>query len=166
MTHILKTLTVFVMLLLVLTLPARVRAQCNPCVSAGVKIGHTFGPEGGFTWGLEASVSDWDWSGVMEPVLMHGVVFSFDHNTDTDAEKLHIGFEIGAVISIASTGLDLGPTIIFDRTKPTRLGFTLTPFLGAFTLHPYYSVTLGSGDAIEEAGLIGKIPIVTDPIHF
>ena len=142
---------------------AETAAQCNPCMSAGVKIGHSFGDNGGFTWGLELSISQWNYEN--RGAGMIGAVLAWDMIGAQDLSRLHFGLQGGGVYSVGSAGAVAGPTLLFQKGEPVRAGVTLTPFLGVFTAHPYYSLTLAPGRTYEELGLIAKAPFVFDPIN-
>ncbi len=113
-------------------------------LNPGIKLGHTFGENGGFTWGLEVSLTSGDgpWFG--------GVV---DIDFCKERTKFHIGFQ-GSMIA----GASLGPTFIVEKGE-TDVGISVVPFAGAI-LYPYYAFTLRpKKSVIHEAGGFLKVPI-------
>ncbi len=146
-----RAVTIAAAILLFAFIPARAQETWHDYVNPGIKLGYTFGEGGGFTWGVELSytLTDLEYSS-------HGVVLDLDF-TPTFT-KLHVGGQI----SYLFVGGEIGPTLLFDRTKGTHhFGVTATPFVGAL-LMPYVSGTyLVDRDPIFEAGAYGKLPMPT-----
>lgn len=121
-------------------------------ISPGIKLGYTFGKGGGFTFGAEVSYIVWYKNAA------NAVVLSYDICSQDSAKrlsKLHLGYQL----STAFIGGEVGPTIVWQGTKP-QFGATLTPFigLGAYIYYSYTMVLTQQKD-IDEWGFLLKYPI-------
>ena len=114
-------------------------------VSPGMKLGHTFGENGGFTWGFEVSITSFT-----HPPYYGGVV---DIDFCKERTKLHIGFQASLI-----AGASIGPTWIWED-RQQDVGFSVIPFAGVF-LYPYYAYTVRPEKPdLQEIGSYLKIPI-------
>jgi len=132
------------LLALLMTLAAAPHAlgQKSVYVNPGIKVGYTFGGSGGFTFGLELSVTQYQSRG-----LILGGVIDYDYTPASGMHKTHLGAE-GSVWGL---GVDVGPTWV-SRKGVSGLGATFTPFVG-LVAYPYYSFTVAEGmENIHEAG--------------
>ena len=140
--------------------PAPARALDNPfpdsaIVSPGVKLGYTFGEEGGFTFGVELSVLVRTGPS-LSVVLAHGPVLDLSWTWD-GIFVLHAGYELASVV----LGVEAGPSLVVGRGA-TRFGFGVTPWLGGIVVAPYYGHTfVVGGEAVDELGAYFKLPICT-----
>ena len=138
-----------VAVLLVTTLAA----ENNPIwLSIGVKLGHTYGKGGGFTWGFEASCVSW----VANESFMVGGVCDIDFCKERS--KLHLGVEGGRWL----IGADIGPTWAFG-TDSSAMGLTVTPFVSLVIPALYYSRTFFAQSHLNELGAYVKFPM---PINY
>jgi hypothetical protein len=125
------------------------RAQDAIFVNPGVKLGYTFGDRGGFTLGLEVSVTAY-WSSTR----ILGATLDYDYCGAAERHKFHLGAE-GSVDAI---GLDVGPTWVREKGRDD-FGATITPYFGLIAF-PYYSLTiLRDSPPLHEAGVYGKLPL-------
>lgn len=140
-----------------LLVPSAIHAQDAIFVNPGVKAGYTFGDRGGFTLGLEVSVTAY-WSSTK----ILGAALDYDYTPAADRHAFHIGAE-GSVDFI---GLEVGPTWIREKGRDD-VGVTITPYLG-IVAYPYYSLTLlRDSSPLHQAGIYAKLPIrVYGLIHF
>ena len=120
--------------------------------SPGVKLGYSFGDNGGFNFGFETSLI---MTGDYNDDPVYGIVLNYDWIGQM--ELLHIGFEYSKSV----VGIELGPT--FDLQKEERLyGFGITPYIG-FLIYPYYHFTyLNDGSVYTGIGSFIKFPIQID----
>jgi len=119
----------------------------------GMKIGYTFGENGGFTWGYEMSITYQQAKtiGNIKIPYYTGLVIDIDYCNDI--KKIHLGAEFASV-----AGICIGPTWITENGK-TEVGFSIIPYTGLF-LYPYYSFTYRSEKPnIHEIGGYLKLPI-------
>lgn len=129
-------------------------------LNPGIKLGYTYGENGGFTYGFELSVT----SNVLpdEPTLCYGVVFDIDFNKHWT--KIHFGAE-GNLITL---GLDIGPTLLIQNGT-TTLGFSIIPYCGAL-LYLYYNYSYFGKNmlAMSELGMYLKYhtPIIGEGFHY
>lgn len=117
----------------------------------GIKIGYTFGPNGGMTYGIEISYTK-----LYEERVGEGIVFDLDYTPSLRTWKVHGGLEVGSGI-----GLCAGPTLIFSPEK-TEVAASLIPFIGA-GLYFYYHflIRFSSSPDIFETGVYGKYSLQT-----
>ena len=130
--------------------PSVARCDDHRFLSPGVKLGYTFGPSGGFTYGFEVSYVVWS-----KEDYIYGLVIDWDRCGKRT--KLHIGGEIGII-----AGIDVGPTLIWEQGEAgAEPGVTLTPYFGAIVPYVFYSYTyrLERGTSINELGGFLKVPI-------
>lgn len=120
-------------------------------ITATLKLGYSFGKDGGFTSGLELSVIYIS----KNDQINFGNSFSIDFNEART--KIHIGIQ--AYYTIIA-GIDVGPTLSISRiTKEASLGYSITPFAGLL-LYPYFSYTdLLTDDKIYEVGGFLRVPL-------
>lgn len=117
-------------------------------ISPGVKLGYTFGKQGGFTGGFEVSYIVWYKN------TAHAAVLVVD--LQEKMAKYHIGYQISHV-----AGIELGPTLVLRTDRKPDFGWTTTPFIGAVVPYLYYSHTFmfSPEKDIDETGLLLKLPI-------
>jgi|JI8StandDraft_1071087.scaffolds.fasta_scaffold64284_2 hypothetical protein len=133
---------------------------CTPKVSAfdgmvnfnpGVKLGYTFGKQGGFTFGFEVSLTTnftnkqiGVWSGVV-----------LDVDFCEDWTRIHTGFEASAL----GVGCDVGPSFIL-RNDTISYGVSIIPFLGVVA-YPYYNYSyFENGLELHEVGSYFKLSMM------
>ena len=120
----------------------------------GIKLGYTFGQNGGFSYGFEMSfIKTGD--KLIEP--KYGVVVGIDRVNDV--AKYHFGLQyLGGII-----GGEVGPSIIV-RDGNINYGFQFTPFLASIIIIPFYSYTfvLNNND-FHEIGSFIKLPFQIIP---
>ena len=133
------------------------RAQDAIFVNPGVKAGYTFGDRGGFTIGLEVSVTAY-WSSTK----ILGAALDYDYCTGAERHRFHIGAEG----SVSFVGLQAGPTWVREKGRDD-LGLTITPYFG-IVAYPYYSLTLlRNAPPLHETGIFAKLPIrVYGLVHY
>jgi len=133
--------------MLVFTVSARSQTEyMNP----GFKVGYVFGELGGFIYGAEFS-----YTSIPSDGPMTGLVANIDFYRDR--LRIHAGVEA----SVGYIGLDLGPTIVFEKSTPV-LAFSFVPFTGLF-LYPYYNYTVQfNGESVGELGTYLKFPYRAD----
>lgn len=123
----------------------------QPWWSIGPKIGYTFGPDGGVTFGAEVSyfpTNDYN---------PFPYAFTFDINYWKDHFSIHSGIEAWFYI-----GADVGPTLFFSK-KGVHIGISFIVWDGV-VLYPYYEWGIPfDGEIFHGAGGYLKIPI-GDPI--
>lgn len=141
-------------------MPRRAHALDNPfpdsvVVSPGVKVAYTFGPEGGWTLGLELTLL-YRTTESLSPVLAHGPAFNVTW-TPSRSWYLRTGWQIVSFF----VGFEAGPALVVDG-EGAHLGFGLTPWLGAVWVVPYFTHTfvLG-GRGLSELGTYLKLPLCT-----
>ena len=122
-------------------------------VSPGVKLGYTFGQDGGFTFGGEISMlfRNGPDAGL---ILAHG-------------PAVNIGWASGGIFQLRAgyqaaswlVGLEAGPGLV-SGPKGTRFAFGVTPWLGMIFAAPYYthSFVFGARD-VNELGTYLKLPL-------
>jgi hypothetical protein len=128
-------------------------------INPGIKIGHTFGENGGFTLGIELTItSTWfhdDDNGL--PTFLGGA-FAYDYCFGSEQHKLHLGCE-GGVFRPVPIGADIGPTWIW-RGHQEHLAIGTNVF-GFVIANPFVGVAIpldGAG-TVTEWGVYGKLPI-------
>lgn len=134
-------------------------------LSPGVKLGYTFGEKGGFTWGVEVSLTFEQ--EVRGGTNYYGFVVSMDRCRDL--WKIYLGVQGSiATRTFFPVGLSAGPTLISENGD-LDFGIGLIPFAG-FILYPYYHFTYRlSRRSLHEIGGYLKIPIRIigrDPFRF
>ena len=119
--------------------------------SPGIKIGYTFGPNGGMTYGIEISYTK-----LYDEASAEGFVFDLDYTPTLKTWKAHGGYEIGTAF-----GLCAGPTLIFSPEK-TEIAASLIPYIGG-GLYFYYHflIRFTSDPNIHEIGGYAKVPLQT-----
>jgi hypothetical protein len=117
-------------------------------ISPGVKLGYTFGKQGGFTGGFEVSYIVWYKN------TAHAAVLVVD--LQEKMAKYHVGYQISSF-----AGIELGPTLVLKTDGKPDLGWTATPFIGAVVPYLYYSHTFmfSPEKDIDETGLLLKLPL-------
>lgn len=141
---------------LVLSLGREAAALDNPfptsaVISPGIKLGYTFGDDGGFTWGFELTAL-FRTGPDLGVVLAHGPAFNL---TFGPVFHLRAGWEIVSW----GLGLEAGPELVRGKDG-SRFGFGVTPWLGAFFVAPYYTHTFVlDGEPVDEAGTYLKLPL-------
>jgi len=115
-------------------------------VNPGLKVGYTFGANGGFTFGYEVSIVAINLSNESR----YGIVYDYD--TFGVNSKHHIGIEY----MYQAGGIDIGPTF-FSNNDFSKIGFSIIPSGGALIL-PYYNFTyIDQQTMFHEVGSYGKI---------
>jgi hypothetical protein len=117
-----------------------------------VKLGYTFGPNGGFTYGFEVAVNwmspNLDW------VIGSGTVLDFTW-TSRGIFEARAGFEVYGLI----WGLEAGPAIVVGPDG-THVAIDVTPYLSGIFVIPYYTASIGlGGPSRSELGMYLKLPI-------
>jgi hypothetical protein len=116
----------------------------------GVKFSHTFGEQGGYTFGVELSYT----FASHELAGLVGLVFSQDVCFSANRRKAHFGVEYIPVPPFV--GLQIGPTFL-KEDNVSSVGFTTTLFSGAFLI-PYAALTFQEKRSVLfEAGTYLKI---------
>lgn len=144
-------ITAAILTILAMLCPVKAHGDAQ-YISPGIKLGYTFGKGGGFTFGAEVSYIVWYKSAANAVVLGYDIC-AFD--SVKGLSKLHLGYQL----STAFIGGEVGPTIVWQGTKP-QFGATLTPFigLGAYLYYSYTMVLTQQKD-IDEWGFLLKYPI-------
>jgi len=117
-------------------------------ISPGIKLGYQFGKDGGFTFGIEMSLTFWERKGPIYGVVVavDGFKAKYDY---------HLGLELTNGI-----GLEVGPTI--SERYGYDLGFRATVFTGLI-LYPYYCYTyMKKNPNQHQIGTFIKVPIQVD----
>ncbi|MBI3112570.1 MAG: hypothetical protein HYZ01_13465 [Ignavibacteriales bacterium] len=118
-------------------------------VNPGVKVGYTFGPDGGFISGIEVSVTTY----LGEKLGAAGVLVSVE--SLGNLRMTHVGIEY---FPHPWVGVSLGPTFIRDEAR-NDLAWSTTIFGGMFVL-PYYRAILRTDSThLHEIGTFVKLPI-------
>lgn len=120
-------------------------------INPGIKIGYTFGPNGGMTYGIEISYTK-----LYDEASAEGFVFDLDYTPALKTWKAHGGYEIGSAL-----GLCAGPTLIFSPEK-TEIAASLIPYIGGGLYFYYHFLIRFSSDPnIFETGAYGKYSLQT-----
>jgi len=115
-------------------------------INPGIKLGYTFGENGGFTAGVEISYT---W---VNENLSFGIV------TSADVCKKLLKFHLGTEASTRGIGVCVGPSLT-KNNDTTDYGLTFTTFFGLVVI-PYYSYTFRFiKDDVHELGSFLKFPI-------
>ncbi|MBI3259435.1 MAG: hypothetical protein HYZ54_08195 [Ignavibacteriae bacterium] len=125
----------------------------------GIKLGYSFGKNGGFVWGLEFSVTTVISRSYNQGLLIGAVV---DIDFCRNWRRVHFGIESSPFgIDYLCAGIDIGPSITTIDTH-TYYGFSVIPYLGAGA-YPYFNYTFTGKDSLGlfELGSYIKIPIPT-----
>jgi hypothetical protein len=138
--------------------PRAAKALDNPfpdhvLVCPGIKLGYTFGDEGGFTVGGEISMlfRNGPDAGL---VLADGPVLNFGW-ASRGVFQLRAGYELASWV----VGLEGGPALVSDRTG-THFAIGVTPWLGAIFAAPYYTHAFVFGaPSVDEIGTYLKLPL-------
>lgn len=150
--------TTFFVLLMVVQSPKVYAGDPQIYINPGIKLGYTFGDDGGFTYGFELSIttnfknqqtSNW-----------YGVVVDVDFCKDWT--RLHTGIEASSI----GVGCDVGPSFLF-RNDTVSYGVSFIPFIGII-VYPYYNFSFfDNGFASHELGSYFKVGglISGDRIH-
>jgi hypothetical protein len=119
-------------------------------LNPGVKVGYAFGPNGGFIYGWEVSITSIKNDGTDG----FGVFVSSESNSSI-SHLLHFGIEI---FPRSFLGASLGPSLIKIDGK-TKSGLGVTVF-GGLLLLPYYRFTyIPETAGLHEAGTFFKMLI-------
>ena len=104
--------------------------------SPGIKLGYTFGEDGGFTYGFEFSYviklegnRDTDIAG-----LYIGPVFDIDFSKHF--QRIHFGLEAGT----GPFGVCFGPSFVSVLGEAYQSGYSVIPYAGLLA-YPYYNFT-------------------------
>jgi len=122
-------------------------------ISPGIKLGYQFGKDGGFTFGMEMSLTFWERKG---PI--YGVVVA------VDGFRGRYDYHLGLEVATLAMGIEVGPTISgrYDYDS----GFSTTVYSG-FVLYPYYRYTyMKKNPNQHQIGTFIKIPIQVDGERF
>jgi len=108
-------------------------------LNPGIKLGYTFGDNGGFTYGAEIS---YVW--MIRPEHSSGAGASIGPVLDIDflprMSRIHLGIETAyAVGGLVAVGVCGGPTILF-KDGDDYWGYSVIPFIGAL-MYPYFNYT-------------------------
>lgn len=122
-------------------------------VSPGVKLGYTFGAQGGFNYGIEISVLTRT-TPDLAAVLAYGPVFNL-HWGPNDVFYARLGAEVVSWF----IGAEAGVAYVSDSFG-SHFGVGITPWIGSWYVVPYYTHTFvfGSTD-LNEAGTYLKLPL-------
>lgn len=120
-------------------------------INPGVKIGYSFGDQGGFTYGLELSITS-SFTSSFSP-FWGGIVIN------TYQCKGRNSTHFGAQTSYFGFGMEVGPTYVNDNGRQYS-GYTITTF-GGFIIIPYYTYSGFDNDSLttHEIGTYVKMPI-------
>jgi hypothetical protein len=142
--------TVLAGLLLLLTPTKVVNAQ-TWYISPGFKLGYVFGAAGGFTPGIEFSITYWPQSGPHnEKVFVIGGCVSIESLPSMTIA--HFGLEAGGPL-----GLELGPSYTISG-KARDAGIGITVYGGVYCI-PYFRYTSWHlGSSSSESGTFLKLP--------
>jgi hypothetical protein len=141
-------------LVLLFILSSSITAHCETdatsiFINPGVKLGYTWGKNGGFTWGWEVSCSAYR-NGTM---AYYGVSIGMDWTKNI--RKSYVNLETGVPLF---TGISLGPTLITENGR-NDVGISFSSYI-LFLAMPYYTQTTRFGHRnIEEVGVYLKMPI-------
>lgn len=117
--------------------------QNNIFYNPGVKLGYSFGENGGFTYGFELAMIFTD------EKSLPGIVLSYE--ICEDEHLIHLGGEINSII-----GVEMGPTFRLSGNE-NNFGFSMTIY-GNLFLIPYYRYTRFSADNdYSEVGAFIKV---------
>ena len=122
-------------------------------ISPGVKVGYTFGPGGGWTYGGELSVPI-KHGDDLHAIVAIGPAFNFGWTTHgTSYARLGVEAVSGFV------GVEGGPTWVHDRTG-SHLGIAISPWASAIWGVGEYTYTfVVGGHDFDELAALGKLPI-------
>lgn len=122
-------------------------------VSPGVKLGYTFGPNGGFTYGVELSLL-WRTGPDLSAVLAYGPVLNLTWATE-GLFYTRLGMEAVSWF----VGAEVGAAYVLDRDG-SHFGIGVTPWIGTWYVVPYYTHTLVfGGESLNELGTYLKLPL-------
>lgn len=118
-------------------------------VNPGIKLGYAFGPNGGFIFGTEVSLT----TIVDNRVDAWGMLVSYE--SIGKMQLIHGGIEYFPRIFY---GASIGPSFLLD-SKKDDVALTTTVFGGLFLL-PYYRLTILPGRfTLHEVGTFFKVPV-------
>ncbi len=120
-------------------------------LNPGFKFGYSFGDKGGFTYGVEVSITS-SFTDSFSP-FWGGIVFN------TYKRKGKKSMHFGAQASFYGFGMDVGPTYVNDYGTMYS-GYTITTF-GGLIIIPYYSYSRFDNDSLtsHEIGSFIKFPL-------
>jgi len=122
-------------------------------INPGLKLGYTFGENGGFTWGYELSITFQQETIIRYVKVPYCIGLVLDVDYCKNITKTHFGAEFASL-----GGLCVGPTWISEGGK-TDLGFSIIAFTGVI-LYPAYTYTYRKEKQdIHEIGGYLKLPI-------
>jgi|JI8StandDraft_1071087.scaffolds.fasta_scaffold60375_1 hypothetical protein len=119
-------------------------------INPGVKFGYSFGEKGGFTYGVQLSITS-TFSSSFSP-FWGGIVFNaYKCN---GRKSVHFG----AQASYWGFGMEAGPTYLYENGS-SHSGYSIIPF-GGLIIIPYYNYTKFETDSLtsHEVGSYIKIP--------
>ncbi|MFN8358329.1 MAG: hypothetical protein U0264_00310 [Candidatus Kapaibacterium sp.] len=121
-------------------------------INPGVKFGYSFGEKGGFTYGLDVSITS-TFTDSFSP-FWAGIVFT------TNKRKGKHSIHYGVQASYLGFGMEVGPTYVNDYGKMYS-GYSVTTF-GGFVIIPYYTYSRFDKDSLtnHEIGTYVKMPIL------
>jgi len=125
-------------------------------INPGIKLGYTFGPNGGFVYGIEVS-----YTAYMQNNGIGGLVV--DVERCNNMTMMHFGFEGSytgfELNSIPYPGICVGPSLIWDDKQPAELAFSIIPFFGFMAL-PYFEYTIRREKPnLTQTGIYFKVPV-------
>ena len=123
------TLTGLIVLVCIFTSQKSYSQNYTVFLSPGFSFSHSFGENGGFTFGVEISLVFVD----ADIGQCFGAVTSF--KTNKNIQSIHVGAEY-----MYWAGIECGPTFTFERnSNKNYTGLSVTGFLSAIALAPYYT---------------------------
>lgn len=118
-------------------------------ISPGIKLGYQFGKDGGFTFGMEMSLTFWERKGPIYGVVVAADGFRGKYD-------YHVGLEVATPVM----GVEVGPTI--SGRYDYAAGFSATVYSG-FVLYPYYRYAyIKNNPNQHQIGTFIKVPIQVD----
>ena len=134
------------------SMPSRPARAHIVTLNPGVKLGYTFGPGGGWTYGGELAVTwmtpEIDW------LIGSGAVLDFTW-TKGGIFELRAGYEIFGLLY----GIEGGPALVVGPDH-TYFAIDVTPWIGLVFVDPYFTMSFGiGGPDRSEIGTYLKLPI-------
>lgn len=126
-------------------------------INPGIKLGYTFGPQGGFTYGFEVSYTS---TAAVDGVIRGAVV---DLEQCKDLTMLHLGVEWTDIghggNAIPWPGVCIGPSFLWGNEEKGELALSIIPYFGVIA-YPYFEYTIRpTGSDLFQIGTYLKVPI-------